>query len=137
MGRYAYEKFRMGFSYGLQRAIAQEIDLRYGINEDDFDWFVMDIRVKRADMQQRHRFVDTIRKLEAYLQARKAEPGYDEDEPIFITVSEAAQITGRNRKTIADWNRKDLLVNDDPDNKKWIDVEQTIEKLKNSVKISR
>jgi len=137
MGRYAYEKFRMGFSYGLQRAIAQEVGIRYGIDEEDFDWFVMDIRVKCADMQQRHRFVDTIRKLEAYLQTRKAEPDYDEDEPIFITVSEAANITGRNRKTIADWNRKDLLVNDDSDNKKWIDVEQTIEKLKNSVKISR
>ena len=127
----------MGFSYGLQRAIAQEIGMRYGINEEDFDWFVMNIRVKRADMQQRHRFADTIRKLEVYLQARKAEPDYDEDEPIFITVSEAAQITGRNRKTIADWNRKDLLVNDDYDNKKWINVEQTIEKLKNFVKISR
>lgn len=137
MGRYAYEKFRMGFSYGLQRAIAQEVGMRYGIDEADFDWFVVDIGVKRADMQQRHRFVDTIRKLEAYLQTRKAEPDYDAHKPIFITVSEAANITGRNRKTIADWNRKNLLVNDDSDNKKWIDVEQTIEKLKNSVKISR
>ena len=62
-------------------------------------------------------FVDTVRKLEAYLQTRKTEPGYDEDEPIFITVSEAAQITGRNRKTITDWNRKGLLANDDSDNK--------------------
>lgn len=135
MGRYAYEKFRMGFSYGLQRAIAKEIGMRYGINEEDFDWFVMDIRVKRADMQQRHRFVDTIRKLEAYLQTRKAEPDYDEDEPIFITVSEAAQITGRNRKTIADWNRKELLANGGSGKIKWIDVEKTIEKLKNSVKV--
>ena len=133
MGRYAYEKFRMGFSYGLQRAIAKEIGMRYGINEEDFDWFVMDIRVKRADMQQRHRFVDTIRKLEAYLQTRKAEPDYDE--PIFITVSEAAQITGRNRKTIADWNRKELLANGGSGKIKWIDVEKTIEKLKNSVKV--
>lgn len=123
----------MGFSYGLQRAIAKEIGMRYGINEEDFDWFVMDIRVKRADMQQRHRFVDTIRKLEAYLQTRKAEPDYDE--PIFITVSEAAQITGRNRKTIADWNRKELLANGGSGKIKWIDVEKTIEKLKNSVKV--
>lgn len=77
--------------------------MRYGIDEADFDWFVVDIGVKRADMQQRHRFVDTIRKLEAYLQTRKAEPDYDAHNPIFITVSEAANITGRNRKTIADW----------------------------------
>lgn len=82
-------------------------------------------------------FVDPVRKLEAYLQTRKSEPDYDEDEPIFITVSEAAQITGRNRKTITDWNRKGLLANGGLGKIKRIDVEKTIEKLKNSVKISR
>lgn len=137
MGRYAYEKFRMEFSADLQHRIAREIGMYYDIDEDGFDWTVIDLRVKRADMQQRYRLVDTIRKLEIYLQSLKAEPDYEEDDRIYITVSEAAQITGRNRKTIADWNRKGLLATGGSGKKKRLDVEETIEKLKKIVKISR
>ncbi len=127
----------MEFSADLQHRIAREIGVYYDIDEDGFDWTVIDLRVKRADMQQRYRFVDTIRKLEAYLQSLKAEPDFEEDDQIYITVSDAAQITGRNRKTIADWNRKGLLATGGSGKKKRIDVEETIEKLKKIVKISR
>lgn len=137
MGRYAYEKFRMGFSLSVQRAIAKEIGRRHGVNANDFDWTVIDLRVKRADMQQRYRFADTIRKLEAYLQTQRAEPNFDKDKPILLTVSETAVITGRNRKTITDWTRKELLATGGSGKKKRIDVEETVKKLKKIVKISR
>ena len=137
MGRYAYEKFRMEFSADLQYRIAREIGMYYDIDANDFDWTVIDLRVKRADMQQRYRFADTVRKLETYLQTLKAEPDYDKDKPVLLTASEAAEITGRNRKTIADWNRKGLLATGGSGKIKRIDVEKTIEKLKKSIKILR
>ena len=137
MGRYAYEKFRMEFSADLQYRIAREIGMYYDIDANDFDWTVIDLRVKRADMQQRYRFADTIRKLEAYLQTQRAEPNFDKDKPILLTVSETAVITGRNRKTITDWTCKELLATGGSGKKKRIDVEETVKKLKKIVKISR
>ncbi len=139
MGRYAYGKFMMQFSYGLQRAIAAEVGRRFGIEKDDFDWSVVDLRVKRADTRQRHRFADTVRKLEAFLQSEAAESYYDRTlNRHLLTVSEMARMTGRNRKTIVDWSRKDLLVKQTKRSSKiWIDVESTVEKLRKSTKISR
>lgn len=138
MGRYAYGKFMMQFSYRMQRAIAAEVSSRFGIDKDDFDWSVVDLRVKRADTRQRHRFADTVRKLEAFLQDEAAESHYDRTlNRHILSVSEMARTTGRNRKTIVDWCRKDLLViRTKRSSKIWIDVESTIEKLKKSTKIS-
>lgn len=128
----------MQFSYGLQRAIAAEVGRRFGIEKDDFDWSVVDLRVKRADTRQRHRFADTVRKLEAFLQNEAAESHYDHTlNRHLLTVSEMARTTGRNRKTIVDWCRKDLLVKQTKRSSKiWIDVESTVEKLRKSTKIS-
>lgn len=128
----------MQFSYGLQRAIAAEVGRRFGIEKDDFDWSVVDLRVKRADTRQRHRFADTVRKLEAFLQDEAAESHYDHTlNRHLLTVSEMARTTGRNRKTIVDWCRKNLLVKQTKRSSKiWIDVESTVEKLRKSTKIS-
>lgn len=122
----------MQFSYGLQRAIAAEVGRRFGIDKDDLDWSVVDLRVKRADTRQRHRFADTVRKLEVFLQSEAAESHYDHTlNQHVLTVSEMARTTGHNRKTIVDWCRKDLLViRTKWSSKIWIEVESTIEKLK-------
>lgn len=137
MGRYAYEKFMMRFSYGLQCSIAAELCDKFGIDKDDFDWNVIDMRVKRADMQQRHRFIDTIRKLEAFLLTEDAKY-YCESGRHIVSVAEAARITGRDRKTIVDWSDKDLLAKHRPTTgRRRINVELSIEKLKKSIKSGR
>ena len=139
MGRYAYGKFMMQFSYGLQRVIAAEVGRRFGIETDDFDWSVVDLRVKRADTRQRHRVADTVRKLEAFLQSEADESYYDRTlNRHHLTGSEMARKTGSNRKTIVDWRRKELLEKQTKRSSKiWIDVESTVEKLRKSTKISR
>ena len=118
---------------------------------------MLDIRVKRAHKGQRHRFADSIQRLETFLESPKADEYkvaarkgyqnrmilfntifYDNDpHPLIVhatNISEFAAITGRNRKTIDDWLSKGFLYTafngDYITSRKLIVVENTIEKLK-------
>ena len=122
-----------------------------------YDWAVLDIRVKRAHKGQRHRFADSIQRLETFLESPKADEYkvaarkgyqnrmilfntifYDNDpHPLIVhatNISEFAAITGSNRKTIDDWLSKGFLYTafngDYITPRKLIVVENTIEKLK-------
>ena len=69
MGRYKFDKFLMRFSKDAQNAIIKDLIECCGICADDYDWNVIDIRVKKADQAQRHRFADTITKLDAFVKS--------------------------------------------------------------------
>lgn len=113
MGRYKYEQFKGRFSDETIKAIISDLKRTDDICEDDYDWTLLDIRVKRANKAQRHRFADTIRKLEEYMNNNpENEFVFDEDgitSNYSITVREFSGITGRNRKTIEDWMHKGMI----------------------------
>ena len=106
MGRYKFDKFLMRFSKDAQNAIIKDLVECCDICADDYDWNIIDIRIKKADKEQRHRFADTIAKLTEY---DKNELGssyeYLANGELDICISAAyfARITGRNRKTVTDW----------------------------------
>lgn len=66
----------MRFSKDAQNAIIKDLVTCCGICEDDYDWNVIDIRVKRANRVQRHRFAETIKKLEAFIIPMKVIPAF-------------------------------------------------------------
>ena len=56
MGRYKFDKFLMRFSKDAQNAIIKDLVECCDICADDYDWNIIDIRIKKADKEQRHRF---------------------------------------------------------------------------------
>lgn len=149
MGRYKYDRFKGAFSTKTVRAIIEGLKDR-GVREDEYDWDVLEIRVKRANKNQRHRFLDTIHKLETFLES--AETGAhcvlvdvyrgfdipkDTDSERFahydkvhaIGIKEFVNITGRNRKTVVDWLNKDFLCSR-YNRKTIILIEDSIKKMK-------
>jgi len=67
MGRYKYDQFKGSFSKGTIDAIIKDLKESNNICEDDYDWNVLDIRVKKANYVQRHRFKDTVEKLKNHI----------------------------------------------------------------------
>ena len=155
MGRYKFDKFGGEYlSESTIKGIAADLCKNANINRYLYDWAVLDIRVKRAHKGQRHRFADSIQRLETFLESPKADEYkvaarkgyqnrmilfntifYDNDpHPLIVHASEFAAITGRNRKTIDDWLSKGFLYTafngDYITPRKLIVVENTIEKLK-------
>ena len=110
MGRYKFDKFLMRFSKDAQNAIIKDLVTCCNICADDYDWGVIDIRVKKADNAQRHRFADTIAKLTAYDKNEWYELLPNGEHDICISAAEFARITGRNRKTVTDWINKGFIV---------------------------
>ncbi|MBD5583585.1 MAG: hypothetical protein HDQ88_00665 [Clostridia bacterium] len=141
MGRYKYDKFLMQFSLETRKAIAKELAEYHGVNRDDYDWCNIDIRVKKADHAQRHRFKETLEKLQNYMTSDVVLYDMDgnactfpvssfQDEKRDVTVGQFSKITGRNRKTVEDWVRKGLIVWFDPGiGPRKIDIEATIEEI--------
>ena len=153
MGRYKFDKFGGEYlSESTIKGIAADLCKNANINRYLYDWAVLDIRVKRAHKGQRHRFADSIQRLETFLESPKADEykvaarkGYlfntifcdNDPHPLIVhatNISEFAAITGRNRKTIDDWLSKGFLYTafngDYITPRKLIVVEKTIEKLK-------
>lgn len=132
----------MQFSLETREAIAKELVECHGVNRDDYDWCNIDIRVKKADHAQRHRFKETLEKLQNYMTSDVVLYDRDgnactfpassfRDEKRDVTVGQFSKITGRNRKTVEDWMRKGLIVWFDPGlGPRKIDIEATIEKLR-------
>ena len=136
MGRYKFDKFLMGFSKDTQNAIIKDLVCCCDICVDDYDWNIIDIRVKKADQAQRHRFADTIARLETYDKTdikglyEILENG---ERDICISAACFSRITGRNRKTVTDWINKGFIeIAGYSRGRGRIDimVRKTIEKLK-------
>lgn len=131
----------MQFSLETRKAIAKELAEYHGVNRDDYDWCNIDIRVKKADHAQRHRFKETLEKLQNYMTSDVVLYDMDgnactfpvssfQDEKRDVTVGQFSKITGRNRKTVEDWMRKGLIVWFDPGiGPRKIDIEATIEEI--------
>lgn len=113
MGRYRYGQFKGRFSDETIKAIISDLKGTADFNVEDYDWTLLDIRVKRANKAQRHRFADTIHKLEEYVNKNQenefeiSESGITSDH--YITVRKFSEITGRNRKTVENWMRKGFI----------------------------
>ncbi|WP_300904687.1 hypothetical protein [uncultured Alistipes sp.] len=139
MGRYKYDRFKGRFSDETIKAIISDLKGTADFNEEDYDWTLLDIRVKRANKAQRHRFADTIRKLEEYMNNNPENEFEFNEDGIFsnhlITVREFSKITGRNRKTVEDWMRKKLISYIDRGRSYYrlIDIEKAIEELKKNI----
>jgi len=102
----------MRFSKDAQNAIIKDLVTCCGVCVDDYDWNVIDIRVKRANRVQRHRFAETIKKLEAFYKSDEGRTYiYDDagEEDAYISASHFSKITGRNRKTVTDWIAKGFI----------------------------
>lgn len=67
MGRYKYDQFKKNFSRETINAIIEDLKKSDDICVDDYDWNILDIRVKKANHAQRHRFKDTVEKLKNYM----------------------------------------------------------------------
>lgn len=131
----------MQFSLETREAIAKELVECHGVNRDDYDWCNIDIRVKKADHAQRHRFKETLEKLQNYMTSDVLLRDMNGNESAFplssfpdeeraVTVGQFSKITGRNRKTVEDWMRKGLIVWFDPGiEPRKIDIEATIEEI--------
>jgi len=103
MGRYKFDKFLIRFSKDTQIAIIKDLIECYGINDGDYDWNIIDIRVKKANRALRHRFADTIAKLEAFDKTEISglyEILENGERDICVSAACFARITGRNRKTV-------------------------------------
>lgn len=113
MGRYKFDKFLMRFSKDAQNAIIKDLVECCDICADDYDWNIIDIRIKKADKEQRHRFADTIAKLTEY-DKNELRSSYEYlangERDICISAAYFARITGRNRKTVTDWINKGFIV---------------------------
>lgn len=124
MGRYKYDTFNISqLSPGTIDAIKNDLIDREA-EPQRYDWNVMQVRVKRANMAQRHRFMDTISKLDDYLEGKS-----DYEYRDFLSFRGFARITGRDVKTIRDWADKGFLALVDLGNE-YIDPIKTEEKLK-------
>ena len=74
MGRYKFDKFGGEYlSESTIKGIAADLCKNANINRYLYDWAVLDIRVKRAHKGQRHRFADSIQRLETFLESPKAD----------------------------------------------------------------
>lgn len=123
MGRYKYDTFNISqLSPETIDAIKNDLIDREA-EPQRYDWNVMQVRVKRANMAQRHRFMDTIRKLNDYFE------NPPENCPDLLSFRGFARITGRDVKTIRDWADKGFLALVDS-GKEYIDPIKTEEKLK-------
>lgn len=101
MGRYKFDKFaREYLSSSTVEAIKNDLTRNAGIDENTFDWEILEVRVKRANIAQRHRFVESLEKLKKYSA---------ENNEYFVTIPHFARITGRNIKTVRDWVDKKLI----------------------------
>lgn len=160
MGRYKFDKFDSNYlSESTINAIAADLRKNANIDRSLYDWATLNIRVKWAHKGQRHRFADSIQRMEAFLESPKAEdckvtarighqnrmivhnPKFcgraNNPYPLIVhaaNIGEFATITGRNRKTIDDWLSKGFLYTafngDYITPRELIVVEKTIEKLK-------
>ncbi len=113
MGRYKFDKFLIRFSKDTQIAIIKDLIECYGINDGDYDWNIIDIRVKKANRALRHRFADTIAKLEAFDKTEISglyEILENGERDICVSAACFARITGRNRKTVVDWINKGFIA---------------------------
>lgn len=136
MGRYKYGKFASTYLSSLTvKAIKKDLINNAAINVENFDWSVLEIRVKLANKAQRHRFVDSIEKLNKYLDG-------DFDEYYYggVSLPHFARITGRNIKTIRDWVNKGFIpvrymgcIN----HQAFIVVEEAIESLEKIIGIEK
>lgn len=66
----------MRFSKDAQNAIIADITGHYNISVDDYDWNAIDIRVKRANRAQRHRFAETIKNWKIFIIPMKANTSF-------------------------------------------------------------
>ncbi|WP_300854570.1 hypothetical protein [uncultured Alistipes sp.] len=138
MGRYRYGQFKGRFSDETIKAIISDLKGTADFNEEDYDWTLLDIRVKIANKAQRHRFADTIRRLDEYVNKNQENEFEFSEDGItsnhYITVREFSDITGRNRKTVENWMHKGLITYIDRGRSYYrvIEVEKAIEELKNN-----
>lgn len=117
MGRWKIDRFKSGYlSDKTIKAIMADISQNAEIDPAEYDWDILEIRVRRADKAQRHRFADTIRKLKAFTEGQDALLCFDEVhtdaglcEDYVISIRHFAEITGRNRETVMDWVDKGFL----------------------------
>lgn len=101
MGRYKFDKFtREYLSPSTVKAIKGDLVRNAGIDKTAFDWEILEVRVKRANILQRHRFVESLEKLKKFSA---------ENNEYLVTIPHFARITGRNIKTIRDWVDKELI----------------------------
>lgn len=101
MGRHKYDKFPSDMlSEGTIEAIKKELIASGKIDKNLYDWGVFNISIKRANMAQRHRFVESLKKLREYC---------DTNDVYWTSIPDVARITGRNVKTIRDWINKGFI----------------------------
>ena len=101
MGRHKYDKFPSDLlSEGTIEAIKKELIASGKIDKNLYDWGVFNISIKRANMAQRHRFVESLKKLREYC---------DTNDVYWTSIPDVARITGRNVKTIRDWINKGFI----------------------------
>ena len=81
-------------------AIKKELIASGKIDKNLYDWGVFNISIKRANMAQRHRFVESLKKLREYC---------DTNDVYWTSIPDVARITGRNVKTIRDWINKGFI----------------------------
>ena len=134
MGRPGYIKIKLSSAddKALQ-AIKTALQINHGIDETIIDWGTIEVKAKKANRQQRHRFADTITKLKDFIISPKSIPFYDPYRNDFlVNISQFADITGRNRKTVRDWMRKDFIDGHFLAVSQWeafIKINSTIKKL--------
>lgn len=118
MGRYKFDRFTgCDLSQRTIEAIKADLVNAKGIDIESYDWYIIDLRIKKADHIQRQRFADTIHKLEEYTRTPEAQSYLGEwwvrqggiVRDFAISIDHCARITGRNRKTIMDWIDKEFL----------------------------
>lgn len=101
MGRHKYDKFPSDMlSEGTIEAIKKDLTASGKVDKSLYDWGVFNISIKRANMAQRHRFVESLKKLCEY---------YDTNGTYWTSIPNVARITGRNVKTIRDWINKGFI----------------------------
>lgn len=134
MGRYKYDRFVGCFSQETKNAIITDLVKSHNIRVDDYDWNAIDIRIKKANRAQRHRFADTIKRLNAFWESEDIRGhvyNIDGEIDACISVAHFSRITGRNRKTVADWIDKGFIKTGEPSfGQINIMVYKTIENLK-------
>jgi hypothetical protein len=137
MGRYKVDKFDCEYlSEETLRAIMADL-AGNGVDINDYDCHKMNIQIKRADKARRHRFADTLRKLENYVNTEDAKRhiidiycNREITSDCAISIREFADITGRNRKTVTDWIERDFIASAKKGLHTFILVMSSIEKLK-------
>ncbi len=134
MGRYSYYKttLRSTDTKALD-AIKETLMCNYSVPEDYLNWGCVEVKIKKGNRQQRHRFADTIAKLEKYISNVDNSPTVRHPHCIdvfLVSISEFSRITGRNRKTVVDWMEKDFVAYDEGPYRRYIDVKSTVAKLK-------